>query len=81
MMNHDLMFSDYKNIKDINNNKLMNKTVNSFGNFQKYKNYPILTSIQCQPSDYEFKFNKTYYKNKIESISNKSSKHSRLKTY
>ena len=71
MLNHDIIFSNFSNIKD---NKFMNKTINSFGSFNKYKNSPILTSIQCQSSDYEFKFNKTNYKNRIESIKNKSSK-------
>ena len=77
MNNNVLMFSTLTNFKD---NKLMNKTINSFGTFKKLKNIPVLTSYQCQSSDYEFKFNKNFYKNKIESISNKSSKKIKLKT-
>ena len=77
MINHELILSDFQHIKD---KKLMNRTLNSFGNFKNNKNMPILTSIQCQSSDYEFKFNKTHYKNRIESITNKSAKNTKIKT-
>ena len=77
MLHNDLMFSTFTNTKE---NKLMNKTINSFGTIKKFKNFPVLSSFQCQPSDFEFKFNKTNYKNRIESINNKSSKKLKLKS-
>ena len=72
MQKHKLMLSSFTNTNMKEKN--MNKTLNSFSTSQKFKNIPLLTSIQCQPSDYEFKFNKTNYKNRIESIKNNSFK-------
>ena len=74
---NELIFSTFTNTKE---NKMMNKTINSFSTIKKFKNIPVLASFECQPSDFEFKFNKTNYKNRIESINNKSSKKLKLKS-
>ena len=76
MLNHEIIYSDLKNVKY---NNLMNKTLNSFSKTKTYKNIPILNSFQCQSSAYEFKYNKTNYRNKIERINNKSLKNTIIK--
>ena len=76
MLNHEIMYSDLRKIKY---NNLMSKTLNSFSKTTKHTNIPILTSFQCQSSAYEFKYNKTNYKNKIERINNKSLKNIKIK--
>ena len=68
MEKHKLLLSSFTNT----NEKSMNKTLNSFGNSQKFKKIPLLASIECQPSDYEFKFNKTNYKDRIGNIKTQS---------
>ena len=68
MINHETMHSNFNNV---NYKNIINKTTNSFSKQKKGRNSPLLTSMQCQSSDYELKYNKTNYRNKLERMINK----------